>query len=722
MKKFISIIILLLTCVSVNAQNGILYGIVKDNLGYPLLGANIIIDGTLLGTATNSKGRFTISKIKNGSYQVSASMIGYKKYQSELIEITNNEIELSIELIPTSYQYDQLIISANKFGQDLRKISSSGYVIDAKIFAEKNYQKIDDAFRYVPGIIMTQDQISIRGSSGYSRGAGTRVLVAIDGIPIYTPDTGEIIWELVPLNDIERIDIIKGASSSLYGSSAIGGVINIITKEITSNPLSFVKLQGGIYDNPSFDKWQWTDKTLSYNSQSISHSRSFGNLSLSTSLSRFEDLSYKKNDDQLRYSAFLKANYNFSESTSLSFLGTGYTRERKTFINWKDLNNALVPTDSDLGEFISSDRTILGMNLNHILNDKLSISFIPSVYISYWSDQTESANKSSSRLYRSELRTNYNITSGANLITGVEFQYNNVGSNIFGNRHTNVIGLFSQLDYNIVDPLNLSLGIRYDNSQLVDLSSENSISPKLGINYKLNENTYLRASLSKGFRAPSLAEAFTSTTISGLTVIPNSKLKSETSYSFEAGINHNFYNTVTLDFTVFNNEYYDMIEIEFDPFSGEAFFNNLTRARIQGVDLSTVTSLLSQNLSFSLGYTFLWARDIEENSALKYRPRHTAIAGINFKHDYFEMGIDIRYLSRVEKIDNELVDLGVVPDGNQRVEIFVMDARLGVNLFSLNLPGRIFFNAANLFNYNYVELIGNLAPIRNFSLSTEIIF
>ena len=59
-------------------------------------------------------------------------------------------------------------------------------------------------------------------------------------------------------------------------------------------------------------------------------------------------MSYRKNDDQLRYSAFLKANYKFSESTSLSFMGTGYTRERKTFINWKDLNNALIPDDSDL--------------------------------------------------------------------------------------------------------------------------------------------------------------------------------------------------------------------------------------------------------------------------------------------------------------------------------------------------------------------------------------
>jgi iron complex outermembrane receptor protein len=481
-------------------------------------------------------------------------------------------------------------------------------------------------------------------------------------------------------------------------------------------------VHGGIYNKPSFKEWEWTNKALTYNSQSLSHSRSIGKLNLSASISRFEDMSYRKNDEQLRYSAFLKANYQFSEFTSLSFMGTGYTRKRKTFINWKNLNNALIPDDSDLGALINSDRTILGMNFNHIINDNLSISFIPSVYISYWSDQTESSNKSSSKLYRSELRTNYKLSKSSNIVAGAEFQYNYVSSNIFGNRTANIVGLFSQVDYKIIEPLNLTFGLRYDNSNITDLETENSVSPKFGFNYKLNDNTYLRASLGKGFRAPSLAEAFTSTTLSGLTVIPNPNLKSETSYSYEAGINHNFYDIVTFDFTLFNNEYFDMIEIEFDPFNGKAFFNNLTRARIQGVDLSTVTNLFAQKVTFNLSYTYLWARDIEENMMLKYRPRHTAIAGLNIKQDLIEVGIDFRYLSRVEKIDDELVNLGTVPDGDKIVDIYVLDARIGAHLFNYNIPCRLFLNVNNLLNYNYVELIGNIAPLRNYSINLELIF
>ncbi|MBK8944398.1 MAG: TonB-dependent receptor [Ignavibacteriae bacterium] len=721
MKNFYFLIIILLVSENLFAQFGSIKGKVTDNSNLPLLGANIIIEGTLIGVATDENGFFNIPKIKNGSYFLTASIVGFTKFKSELIQINNNSFELNIKLTPTSYQFDQLIISANKFGQDLRGISSSSYILDSKIFAEKNYQKVDDAFRYVPGITMTQDQISIRGSSGYSRGAGTRVLVAIDGIPVYTPDTGEIIWELIPVNEIERIEILKGSSSSLYGSSAIGGIINIITNKISTNPLTLVKLEGGIYSNPSHDEWKWTDKTLSFNRQSISHSRLFGNLNLSASLSRFEDLSYRKNDNQIRYSAFLKADYNFSENTSLSFWGTGYTREKSTFIYWKDLQNALVPADADLGQSINSDRTIFGLKFNHIYNENLSISFVPSAYISFWKDQSESSNKSSSQLYRNELRINYKFSDEINLVSGVEHQYNKVGSTIFGNRSSNSFGIFSQLDFKLFERLNLSTGLRYDHSKLENLDNENSLSPKIGLNYKIDDNTFIRASFGKGFRTPSLAEAFTSTTTSGVTVKPNPNLNSESSLSFETGINTNILDPINIDFAIFNNEYFEMIEPSFDSF-GDIIFKNLTRARIQGFEIVSATKLFSENLSLKFGYNYLWAIDIENNEFLKYRPKNSVIAGIDFKKDFVESGIDFRYLSRVEKIDNEFVDLGLVPDGDKRVEIFVIDARVGVNLFQINLPGRIFFSISNLLNYNYVELIGNLAPVRNFSLSTEFIF
>jgi len=716
------VIILLFVSVSlVRAQSGELYGKVTDEGGQPIIGANIIIANTLFGTATDSKGNYRFLNLPGGNYKISVSIIGYSKADSKLINIDGDKKEVNFTLDPTSYQFDQLVVTANKYPQDITEITASGYVIDQKIFSQKNFQKIDDALRYVPGITMTFDQISIRGSSGYSRGAGTRVLVAIDGIPIYTPDSGDIIWELVPVSEIGRVEIIKGPASSLYGSSAIGGVVNILSKEISSNPVTFIKVQGGVYTKPSYSEWEWTDNTLSFNSQTMSHSRSIGKLSFAASFTRFEDYSYRQNDYQLRFAGFLKAKYQFSKATTLSLLGTGYTRDRNTFIYWKNIENALSPPDADLGQFTNSDRTILGMTLDHIFNDKLSISFIPSVYISYWKDESENMNESNSQLYRTELRTNYNISNNFNLVSGAEFQYNTVTSNIFGNNNSVGIGIYSQADYKPAEKFKLSLGLRFDHNQLAELESSESLSPKLGITYKISTKTFLRGQISKGFRAPTLAEAFTSTSTSGITVKPNPNLNSETSLSFEIGGNHIFNDYLSLDLSLFNNEYYDMIEPGFDPSDGELFFDNVTRARIQGIDLTSSISFLPY-LSLKVGYTYLWARDIEENKTLKYRPRHNIIFGINYEKGIYELGADFRYLSRVENIDYELVDLGIIPDGDNRVEIIVLDAHAGVNLFTYNIPCRLFLNANNLLNYNYVELIGNIAPIRNFSLNLEIIF
>jgi outer membrane receptor protein involved in Fe transport len=307
------------------------------------------------------------------------------------------------------------------------------------------------------------------------------------------------------------------------------------------------------------------------------------------------------------------------------------------------------------------------------------------------------------------------------IVSGSEFQFNKISSTIFGNRTSNGFGAFSQIDYKVINPINLSFGLRYDYNKLADLKSENSISPKFGMTYKVNNNTFLRTSIAKGFRSPTLAESFTSTTTSGITVKPNPNLKPEDSFSVEAGVKHYFSSEFNIDLAFFNNEYSHFIEPGFDK-DGKLFFDNVTRARIQGFEVNSSSSFFSQRFLVNIGYTFLHSKDIELNKELKYRPKHSIVASFEFVKNIYEVGLDFRYSSKVARIDNELVDLGLVPDGDERVAIVVLDARVGTNLFSYNLPLHIFLNANNILNYNYVELIGNLAPIRNFSLNLELVF
>jgi iron complex outermembrane receptor protein len=163
-----------------------------------------------------------------------------------------------------------------------------------------------------------------------------------------------------------------------------------------------------------------------------------------------------------------------------------------------------------------------------------------------------------------------------------------------------------------------------------------------------------------------------------------------------------------------------MIEPGVDPEDGLVYFSNLVRARIQGFEAGTIFSLLPDELSLSFNYAYLWARDLETGKALRYRPRHIFYSGLDFRKWNFDFGINFRYTSRVEEIDDELVDLGIVVDGDLRVPIYTTDVNLGYNFNTYGLPLNIYLIVKNIFNYNYVELIGNIRKIRNYSFGVNL--
>ena len=141
-----------------------------------------------------------------------------------------------------------------------------------------------------------QDQVNIRGSSGYSRGVGSRVLILIDGLPYITGDTGEIPWKTVPMFQIDRIEVVKGAGSALDGSSALGGVINVITKEMGETPEIRFRLFQGLYARPKYAEWNWSPNARFNSGGFVSYSNRVGSFGYLVSVSRMVDDSYREND------------------------------------------------------------------------------------------------------------------------------------------------------------------------------------------------------------------------------------------------------------------------------------------------------------------------------------------------------------------------------------------------------------------------------------------
>ncbi|MGE5440845.1 MAG: TonB-dependent receptor [Bacteroidota bacterium] len=721
--KFLPVILFCLFCLKDTvAQPGTIYGRITDIRGVSLTGANVVILGTTLGASTDTSGRYRITGLKPGVYRMEISMIGYRKSVTGEVEVGRSPVQVNFTLEETALQSKQVVVTAGKYEQQLSELPVSASVLSSTDITDRNVVSLDYALRYAPGVNMNLDQVSIRGSSGYSRGAGTRVLVAMDGIPLYTGDTGEIIYEIIPVTQIDRVEIIKGAASSLYGSTAIGGVINVITKDIQDKPQLYIKGYYGLYDHPAHKEWDWSGQRRPYNGLTLTHSNSIGRLGYVLSFTRSENLGYRQDDYHKRYTGFIKTDYKLTPLSTLTFMGSYLNQSRGNFVYWKDSRHVLQPRDIDQGQKVNSIRYMLAAVYKDVLSPDFFLKVRTSFYRTNWRDETSSHDTSKTGILEGEVQTNYRVIKSLFLTSGVESAAGKVNSNLFGTPNSFNIGAYLQAEYRFSFPLTLTLGARYDFSRLDTLKGFDSFSPKAALNYRMSDATTLRASVGKGFRAPTLAEAFTSTAAGGIKIKPNPLLKPETSLSMEAGINHSFGLLVNSDLALFQNEYYHFIEPGVDPIDGLVTFRNLTRARIQGLEVNLTFNLVPGSLSLLTNYTYLWARDIERNLPLKYRPRHQAQASLSFSAGPFEIGTDFRYWSKIEALDFELVDLGVVLDGDKRVPVYLLDFRTGYNLLSLGLPGKLFLNINNLLNYNYIEIIGNLSPIRNASLSLEFLF
>jgi len=724
MKYIFFAAIILLSYNFLSAQNKNITGFIFDKDNQPLNGANVIISGTNFGAASDINGYFEIKNIPFGIYDLEISVIGFKKEKIRNIKFYELFEPLRITLRPESVETDQIIVSAGKYEQRISDITVSSVVIGPEIFSKKNIVQLDEALRYVPGVSVALEQVSIRGSSGYSKGAGTRVFVAVDGIPIYTGDTGEIVWEMVPITDVERIEIIKGPASSLYGSTAIGGVINIITKKAASEPVTYIKTFAGVYDDPSYDEWKWNKSKRTFFGVEAVHSSRLNNLGYTFSIKRFDNDSYRENDFKKRLSGYLKLDYDIDVNKSITFIGNYLDMNRGNFIYWKDSRNALIPKDSDRDQTVKSDRQFASLIYKQKFSDTFSGEFKSSYYRSNFEGIGIELTTATSNLFRNELITTSKINDKFVIVSGVEVSYADVKSNLFSSPYFLSASAYVHSEYKFSDKINSTLGLRYDFIKLDTLAGANALTPRAGLNYKYSDELIFRTSFATGFRAPTPAEVFTSADAgSGIMVVENPNLDYETSLSFEIGAIYQPVNFIKFDAAFFNTDYNNFIEPLLTS-EGNIQFVNLPKARIQGVDFTTDLILIPGLLNFSVGYNYLWARDINNNKAMKYRPRNTVYSSLEFTPYSFEFRTDLRYWSKVEEIDFNLTKppINLIADGENRAEVIVVDLSIGYNFVIGASPFKIYLNGKNIFNYNYVEFIGNLSPIRNFSLSLETYF
>ena len=223
---------------------GVIYD--GEEVGKPLIGGNVILNNGD-GTATDFNGAYRFNT-KPGSYTITFKYIGYQTQKKNIQLVEGETKEFNLTLFPESNQLDDVVISASKYEQKLGDVPISMAVIKPALIENKATRDAEAIVEQVPGVQINENQVSIRGGSGWSYGAGSRVLVMVDGMPMLAGDANDIKWSAIPLENISQIEILKGASSVLYGSSALNGVINIRTQYPNEDPVTKVNISNGFYN------------------------------------------------------------------------------------------------------------------------------------------------------------------------------------------------------------------------------------------------------------------------------------------------------------------------------------------------------------------------------------------------------------------------------------------------------------------------------------------
>ena len=797
MRKFLPIIILFISF-SVAHSQSISGTITDENTKEPLIGVNVILSNTN-GTTTNINGEFSL-EITENEKTISFKYIGYETVIKEI----SGQTEWIIKMKSASQQIGTVVISAGKFEQKIEEITVSMEVISPSLIENKNTTNIETAMEQVPGVNITDGQANIRGGSGWSYGAGSRVLVMVDGMPLISGDAGQVQWSLIATENINQIEVIKGASSALYGSSALNGVINIRTafpklSEIELHPTAgYTKITThfGVTDNAKREvlNW-WGDRRQQYYGTEFSHSRKIGKLDLTIGGNYFKDEGYRKGEITDRKRFNFNANYHSRKISGLSYglNGNFLFQSTGSAIIWNGLDQAYIPLDSSVtttsGDTYNIDPYIQYVNENNTHNFK---SRYLKVINDNSTDGEDNAQDNESETFYSDYQWQHNFKEmNLRVTSGTTNEIVLARSDLFqGNNYRSNNSIYTQLDKKW-NKVNLSFGGRYEHftiksedKYLIDGDSINSFIKakpvfRAGANYQLAEATYLRTSWGQGFRFPSMAELFISTTYSGIEIFANPNLKPETGWSAEIGLKQGVkvgkwmgY----LDAAVFIMEYNDMMEFNFgnwgdtitisqdtngnNVYSGIGFKSvNVGKTRVSGMEFSfTGHGEITKDIFVNIlaGYTYMNTKSLtpdyvyytnnfivtngefyvpqsEEltynNSSsdtssikpLKYRYKHIAKLDAEITYKKFAFGSSFRYNDFMKNIDLAFTSpllAESIPDINEAREKF-KNGDFIVDLrtsYQINKTTKISLVINNLLNTEYMSRPANMMPPRTIAV------
>lgn len=343
MKKTIAVSLLALSMASsalAEKVEGFVYD--KDN-NEPMIGVTVSckVNGQVKGTVTDIDGKYSLD-IPEGSTSLNFSFMGYEAQNVPIIVERQKGFKGNVYMAQVSTDLDAVVVSAGRYEQKLSDLTVSMNVLKAADITKNSPSDIKATLNNTSGVDVTDKQPSIRGGSGWTYGVGSRCLIMVDGMSILSPAGGEINWNAVPMENIAQVEVMKGASSVLYGSSALNGLINVRTSRPSIDPTTRINMYMSIYNSPKNEDYVWYDKRFwkegAYHVEpflrktlfsgirnpmsdgiDISHERRIGNVDVTAAVNLFTDEGYKKGGYNKRVRAAAGVTYYSPKIKGMNF-------------------------------------------------------------------------------------------------------------------------------------------------------------------------------------------------------------------------------------------------------------------------------------------------------------------------------------------------------------------------------------------------------------------
>lgn len=664
----------------------VIEGVVKDQeTKEALIGAYVI--STESNTVTDVDGSFTL-EVSSLPIELTVSYVGYKEQKFTVIE----ETPLYVNLIAEQNILDIMTVTASKYEKRLSESTVSVEVLKPDLIASVNTIDIDAALDKVPGVQMVDGQANIRGGSGYSYGAGSRVMLLIDDVPALQVDAGFPNWGDVPVENIAQVEVLKGAASALYGSSALNGIINIRTGTPTATPQTkFSAAYTTFGDTQDSLKQWWGDTTRYQYTMTLLHKQKFGKLDVVAGgfYSKLE--SFNRYTFQNRRRANVKLQYQLSDKAFLRLNTLINKGDNGDFFIWDNDSTGLYQPFGDNPATSSNFRYFVDPSL-HVEDNYRNTHKILTRYHRIKNDNNNDQGNVSNTLY-GEYQVQRKLEKLALTATaGALLQSSDIDAELFGDTTFSArnIAAYLQLDKTFFEKLNLSGGLRYEHNRQLTPENFNGLTvpdgkieegeliARLGASYEYAPYSALRASWGQGYRLPTITEKFITTSFAGFNILPNPDLQSERGWTAEIGIKQAFKLSTFkgyVDVSLFTSEYSDMTEFtaDFSDFNNFGFSSqNVGDTKINGFDLGlfAAINIAGGNLGLYGGYTYLnpkyqnFGQDSllteglsTDQNFLKYRTTHNVKMDVQYTWKAFTVGAAFVHASNIVNIDRPLENL-----------------------------------------------------------------